>query len=79
MTSRTVRVLILFTLAIIIFPLASLFTFKTIIFEGVLGYQDGSIGGAVAAVVAVHVVIGVYVYVAWKEDVTTEAEQQKLK
>lgn len=34
---------------------------------GVLGYQDGSIPGAIVAVLIVHIVIGLYVYVAWRE------------
>ena len=34
---------------------------------GVLGYEDGSVPGAIVAVLIVHIVIGLYVYVAWKE------------
>lgn len=34
---------------------------------GVLGYEDGSVPGALTAVLIVHVVIGLYVYVAWRE------------
>ena len=32
-----------------------------------LGYNDGSVGAAITAVVLVHCVIAGYVYEAWKE------------
>lgn len=37
---------------------------------GVLGYEDGTVGSAITAVVLVHVVIAGYIYVAWKEGST---------
>ena len=46
---------------------------------GVLGQEDGSLGGAVAAVIAVHIVIGIYIYVAWSEDKSVKLDQQKSK
>lgn len=36
----------------------------------VFGYADGSVGAAIVAVILVHVVIALYVYVAWKEGST---------
>lgn len=35
-----------------------------------LGYSDGSVGAAIVAVILVHIVIGLYVYAAWKEGPT---------
>ena len=34
---------------------------------GILGYNDGSVGAAIVAVLLVHVVIAGYVYAAWNE------------
>ena len=38
-----------------------------IVLTGTLGYKDGSVPAAISAVLIVHAVIGVYVYLAWKE------------
>ena len=37
---------------------------------GALGYQDGAVPGALTAVLIVHVIIGFYIYVAWKDGST---------
>ncbi len=37
---------------------------------GVLGYPDGSVGGAIVAVILVHCVIAGFVYTAWMEGQT---------
>ncbi len=33
----------------------------------VLGYSDGSVGGAIIAVILIHLVIAMFVYKAWSE------------
>ena len=40
------------------------------IYTGIFGFKDGSVGGAITAVVLVHCVIAAYIYVAWNEGST---------
>ena len=40
-----------------------------------LGYEDGSIGAAIIAVVLVHLIIAAYVFVAWREGQTEPTKQ----
>ena len=37
----------------------------------IMGYPDGSVGAAIAAVVLIHTVITGYIYVAWKDGPTS--------
>lgn len=46
---------------------------------GVLGFRDGSVVGAVVAVVLVHVVLAVYVYVALTEGKQLQPTDQEQK
>ncbi|EHB11146.1 Vacuolar ATPase assembly integral membrane protein VMA21 [Heterocephalus glaber] len=50
-------------------PIGLYFTTKSYIFEGALGMstRDSYFYAAIVAVVAVHVVLAVFVYVAWNE------------
>ena len=80
---NVLAILLLFTAAMVTLPITGYFTSKAYVFEGnvysvmmhcfsvaragVLGYQDGSVPGAIVAVLIVHIVIGLYVYVAWRE------------
>jgi len=82
LTMHVLGVLLLFTAAMVTLPITGYFTSKAYLFEGqklsiiavslfiftgTLGYKDGSVPAAISAVLIVHVVIGVYVYLAWKE------------
>lgn len=42
----------------------------------VLGYSDGSVGGAVVAVILIHLVIVMFVYKAWTEGQDTQPIKQ---
>ncbi len=43
---------------------------------GVLGYSDGSVGGAIIAVILIHLVIVMFVYKAWSEGQGTQPIKQ---
>ena len=80
---NVLAVLLLFTAAMVTLPITGYFTSKSYVFEGncrktfqwiqyrlyagILGYEDGSILGAIVAVLIVHTVIGFYIYVAWRD------------
>jgi len=70
-----ITLLVVFSLSMIVLPVGGFFMSKAIVFEGVLGYPDGSVGAAIVAVVLVHCVIAGYVYVAWKEGQTPPVKQ----
>ncbi len=48
---------------------ATIITFS-LLFKDMFGYADGSVGAAIVAVVLVHVVIAIFIYVAWNEGST---------
>ncbi|XP_020629920.1 vacuolar ATPase assembly integral membrane protein VMA21-like [Orbicella faveolata] len=60
--------LLKFTLAMIILPISCFFLSKKMVFEDVLGYENGSIGAATITVIVVHVIIGLYIWVAIQEE-----------
>ncbi|KAJ7327729.1 vacuolar ATPase assembly integral membrane protein vma21 [Desmophyllum pertusum] len=60
--------LLKFTLAMITLPISCFFLSKKLVFEDVLGYSNGSIGAAAIAVIIVHVIIGLYIWVAIQEE-----------
>uniref|UniRef100_A0A1X7VFH9 Cytochrome c oxidase assembly factor 3 mitochondrial coiled-coil domain-containing protein n=1 Tax=Amphimedon queenslandica TaxID=400682 RepID=A0A1X7VFH9_AMPQE len=62
--------LLIYSLMMIVLPIGGFFSSKYFIFEVLLGYSDGSVGAAIVAVILVHIVIGLYVYAAWKEGPT---------
>ena len=44
------------------------FFFFFTLFSDVLGYENGSIGAATITVIVVHVIIGLYIWVAIQEE-----------
>ncbi|XP_036718482.1 vacuolar ATPase assembly integral membrane protein VMA21-like [Balaenoptera musculus] len=65
--ASTLETLLFFTALIITVPIGLYFTTKSYVFEGAFGMsnRDGYFYAAIAAVVAVHVVLALFVYVAW--------------
>ncbi|XP_021043946.1 vacuolar ATPase assembly integral membrane protein VMA21 isoform X1 [Mus pahari] len=67
--AATLKTLLFFTALMITVPIGLYFTTKSYIFEGALGMsnRDSYFYAAIVAVVAVHVVLALFVYVAWNE------------
>jgi len=67
--TSAIRKLIIFSLSIIGLPLSFMFLTKRYLFEGYFGYssQDSITYAAIVAVILVHLVLAVFVYVAWNE------------
>ncbi|XP_021008790.1 vacuolar ATPase assembly integral membrane protein VMA21 isoform X1 [Mus caroli] len=67
--AATLKTLLFFTALMITVPIGLYFTTKAYIFEGALGMsnRDSYFYAAIVAVVAVHVVLALFVYVAWNE------------
>ncbi|EDL02298.1 mCG49259 [Mus musculus] len=67
--AATLKTLLFFTALMITVPIGLYFTTKAYIFEGALGMsnRDSYFYAAIVAVVAVHVVLALFVYMAWNE------------
>ncbi|XP_075797219.1 vacuolar ATPase assembly integral membrane protein VMA21 isoform X1 [Pelodiscus sinensis] len=67
--TSTLRTLLFFTALMIILPIGLYFSSKVYVFEGTLGMsnRDSYFYAAIVAVVTVHVVLALFVYVAWNE------------
>ncbi|XP_050997623.1 vacuolar ATPase assembly integral membrane protein VMA21 isoform X1 [Acomys russatus] len=67
--ASTLKTLLFFTALMITLPIGLYFTTKSYVFEGALGMsnRDSYFYAAIVAVVAVHVVLALFVYVAWNE------------
>ncbi|XP_053328523.1 vacuolar ATPase assembly integral membrane protein VMA21 [Spea bombifrons] len=65
----TLKTLLFFTLLMIMLPIGLYFSSKVYVFEGAYGMsnRDSYFYAAIVAVVAVHVVLAMFVYVAWNE------------
>ncbi|XP_027700861.1 vacuolar ATPase assembly integral membrane protein VMA21 [Vombatus ursinus] len=65
----TLKTLLVFTALMVTLPVGLYFSSKSCVFEGTLGMsnQDSYFYAAIVAVVAVHVVLALFVYVAWNE------------
>uniref|UniRef100_A0A8D0DZS5 Vacuolar ATPase assembly factor VMA21 n=1 Tax=Salvator merianae TaxID=96440 RepID=A0A8D0DZS5_SALMN len=65
----TLRTLLFFTALMIMLPIGLYFSSKAYVFEAVFGMtnRDSYFYAAIVAVVAVHVVLALFVYVAWNE------------
>ncbi|XP_075690478.1 vacuolar ATPase assembly integral membrane protein VMA21 isoform X2 [Rhinoderma darwinii] len=65
----TLRTLLFFTILMIMLPIGLYFSSKVYVFEGVYGMSnnDSYFYAAIVAVIAVHVVLSMFVYVAWNE------------
>ncbi|XP_048400847.1 vacuolar ATPase assembly integral membrane protein vma21 [Stegostoma tigrinum] len=63
------KTLLFFTFLMITLPIGLYFGTKSYVFEGTLGMsnRDSYFYAAIVAVVAVHVVLALFVYVAWNE------------
>ncbi|MCJ8748887.1 hypothetical protein PDJAM_G00170030 [Pangasius djambal] len=63
------KTLLFFTILMITLPIGLYFASKKYLFEESLGYSsnDSYFYAAILAVVAVHVVLALFVYVAWNE------------
>ncbi|XP_030065200.1 vacuolar ATPase assembly integral membrane protein VMA21 [Microcaecilia unicolor] len=63
------KTLLFFTALMITLPIGLYFTTKAYVFEGTFGMsnRDSYFYAAIVAVVAVHVVLAMFVYVAWNE------------
>jgi len=60
--------LLKFTIAMLSVPLFSYFFMKSYFFEAILGYKDGAIPSVILSVVVVHIIIGLYIWTAVKEE-----------
>uniref|UniRef100_A0A8U7MPF0 Vacuolar ATPase assembly integral membrane protein VMA21 n=1 Tax=Corvus moneduloides TaxID=1196302 RepID=A0A8U7MPF0_CORMO len=67
--TSTLRTLLFFTTLMITLPVGLYFSSKAYVFEGTLGMsdRDSYFYAAIVAVVTVHVVLALFVYVAWNE------------
>ncbi|XP_012788082.2 vacuolar ATPase assembly integral membrane protein VMA21 [Sorex araneus] len=67
--ASTLKTLLFFTALMITVPIGLYFMTKSYVFEGAFGMsaRDSYFYAAVVAVVAVHVVLALFVYVAWSE------------
>ncbi|KAG8553518.1 hypothetical protein GDO81_003447 [Engystomops pustulosus] len=65
----TLKTLLFFTILMIMLPIGLYFSSKVYVFEGVYGMsnRDSYFYAAIVAVIAVHVVLAMFVYVAWNE------------
>ncbi|KAM4678054.1 vacuolar ATPase assembly integral membrane protein vma21-like [Discoglossus pictus] len=63
----TLKTLLFFTFLMIALPIGLYFTSKVYVFEGAYGMSNSYFYAAIVAVVAVHVVLAMFVYVAWTE------------
>ncbi|XP_043840095.1 vacuolar ATPase assembly integral membrane protein Vma21-like [Dromiciops gliroides] len=77
----TLRTLMLFTAAMITLPIGLYFVSKTYLFEGMLGLPtiDSYFYSAIVAVVSVHIVLALFVYMAWNEGTRQWQEASKLE
>ncbi|XP_026558654.1 vacuolar ATPase assembly integral membrane protein VMA21 [Pseudonaja textilis] len=67
--ASTLRTMLFFTALMIMLPIGLYFSTKAYIFEGTFGMsnRDSYFYAAIVAVVAVHIVLALFVYVAWNE------------
>ncbi|XP_063793440.1 vacuolar ATPase assembly integral membrane protein VMA21 [Pseudophryne corroboree] len=65
----TLKTLLFFTILMIMLPIGLYFSSKIYVFEGAYGLsnRDSYFYAAIVAVIAVHVVLAMFVYVAWND------------
>ncbi|KAM9325855.1 vacuolar ATPase assembly integral membrane protein VMA21 [Gastrophryne carolinensis] len=65
----TLKTLLFFTILMVMLPIGLYFSSKVYVFEGAYGMsnKDSYFYAAIVAVIAVHVVLAMFVYVAWNE------------
>ncbi|CAN86606.1 Vacuolar ATPase assembly integral membrane protein VMA21 homolog [Caenorhabditis elegans] len=74
-----VKNLLTYSLVILIVPLASMFLLKQFFFEGLLGVSanDALTYSAIIAVVLVHVVLGIWLFAATKQEDRKKRENKQ--
>lgn len=60
--------LLKYTIAMLSLPILSYFVFKKYVFENMFGIADGTIHSVIFTVVVIHIIIGMYIYAAIKEE-----------
>ncbi|BFZ14702.1 hypothetical protein BsWGS_17741 [Bradybaena similaris] len=64
------KTMLVFTLMMVFLPIFSYFFSKSVIFEGFFGmvHQSSYFYAAVVSIAVVHIILGMFIYVAWNED-----------
>ena len=73
------RKMLFFTLLMTLAPIASFFVSKSYFFDVIFDNQiyNTNLYAAVVAVLVVHVVLGAFIYVAFRDDRTSKKDRQK--
>ena len=73
------RTMLLFTTVMVLGPISSYFLSKTYIYEGYFqASQDYSyIYSAITAVVVIHIILGAFIWIAWKDANSEQAIAKK--
>jgi len=69
--------LIMFSIAMVVVPISSYFFLKGTVFEGFFGYSNGANMAAIGTVIVVHILIGIYIWLAINEDNAENEEDKK--
>ncbi|XP_012944692.1 vacuolar ATPase assembly integral membrane protein VMA21 [Aplysia californica] len=64
------KAMLVFTIMMVVLPIFSYFFSKSVIFEGIMGVaaQSSYFYAAIVAIAVVHVILGLFIYVAWSEE-----------
>lgn len=75
------QTVIKYCLIIIVVPVLSFFTAKSVLFDGILRLENvtSSVYSAVVAVVVLHVTLGLYIYKAYNETEKPEKPDKPVK
>lgn len=68
--NSTAKTMLLFTIMMVVLPIFSYFASKALIFEGIFGTTgtNSYFYAAIVSIAVVHVILGMFVYVAWTEE-----------
>ncbi|KAK7098102.1 hypothetical protein V1264_004976 [Littorina saxatilis] len=71
--------MLIFTVMMVILPIFSYFFSKAVVFEGFMGMTGSSsyFYAAITAIVIVHVILAMFIYVAFTEDDTPQPQFKK--
>ncbi|KAK6165213.1 hypothetical protein SNE40_015902 [Patella caerulea] len=69
-SGSVMRTMVVFSIAMCILPISSYFITKSFVFEGIfgMGHQNSYFYAAISSIVVVHIILGLFIYVAWTED-----------
>jgi NADH:ubiquinone oxidoreductase subunit 5 (subunit L)/multisubunit Na+/H+ antiporter MnhA subunit len=69
-SNSTMKTMLVFTVMMVVLPIFSYFFSKSVVFEGFFGmvHQSSYFYAAVVAIAIVHIILGLFIYVAWNED-----------